>query len=447
MSSLPTIADALARFRAGQQSPCELLDDCLQRIGQLDGKLFAWVLVDEAAARSAARESSQRWWLGQPRGALDGVPLGVKDIFDVAGWPTLCGSSWRPRTPATADAKVVAALRRAGAVIVGKTATAEFACFDPPATCNPWNLSRTPGGSSSGSAVAVATGMCLAALGTQTGGSVIRPAAYCGIVGCKPTFGKLSRDGVFPVSEHLDHVGFFTRTAADAALVCNTLSSDGGTNIEPRISLSAPEKLANLLRLGRVGGFFQQQASDAVRTVCDGAIGRLQSVGAIVEPRELPAAFDDILTHHRRIMAYEAAAVHRTLYAQHRSAYGPCLASLIDEGLAISPAEFQASLAGQTVARLAVPAMFADCDVLLMPSTNSTAPDRSTTGDPRFNSPWSFVRLPAVTIPCGLADDGLPVGLQLVAAADNEAALLRCASWCEQITGFTAEPPTTATRV
>ena len=204
---LPSVAKSVEQIRSGELDPQELVEFHLQRIRRFEDRVHAWARVDADGARREAEKAARRARDGRPLGALHGIPLGIKDIIDVQAMPTRAGSPLREKHVAPRDAGLVARLRRAGAIFLGKTVTTEFACFDPPPTRNPWNLAHTPGGSSSGSAAAVAVGMCSAAVGTQTGGSIVRPASYCGVAGFKPTSGHVSLDGVVPVSPHLDHAG------------------------------------------------------------------------------------------------------------------------------------------------------------------------------------------------------------------------------------------------
>src|SRR5437588_1003136 len=204
---VPTIHAAAADIRAGRLSPVDLLEECLGRIDRLEERVRAWVLVDRDGARAEAKRLTDELRRGQYRGPLHGIPIGIKDIFDVFDWPTAAGSRLWANSIARQDATVVRKLREAGAVFVGKTVTTQYASFDPPPTRNPWNPQRTPGGSSSGSAAAVAMGMCLGAVGTQTGGSIIRPASFCGVCGFKPAYGDLSCDGIVPFAPILDHPG------------------------------------------------------------------------------------------------------------------------------------------------------------------------------------------------------------------------------------------------
>ena len=261
------------------------------------------------AADALDREAAEGRW----RGPLHGIPIGIKDIIDVAGLPTRAGSPLRAEHVAAADAPLVARLRAAGAVILGKTVTVEFACFDPSPTRNPWNAAHTPGGSSSGSAAAVAARMCMAAVGTQTGGSLVRPSAYCGVATFKPTYGRIDVEGVVPVSWHLDTVGPIARRVDDLAMLTAVMA--GETPPDPQTPLARPP------RLGLVMPFFMEQASPGIRDATEVALARLRAAGAEVEQvTALPDGFEEILDMQWRIMAVDAAAWHReTFPAQARS--------------------------------------------------------------------------------------------------------------------------------
>ena len=340
-------------------------------------------------------------------GPCTGFPLGIKDIIDVQGLATGAGSPLCGHQAAAADAPLVAALRRAGAVILGKTVTVEFACFDPSPTRNPWNLAHTPGGSSSGSAAALAMGMCLGALGTQTGGSLVRPSTYCGVATCKPTFGKLSTEGIVPVSTSLDHAGPMARKVGDLALLLDCLL--GVTTPRPLRPWGPP-------RLGAPrDNSCSAEADEAVRQATQSALEKLTHAGAEIQPLALPQMFGDVLKMHRRIMAVEAAAYHRERFASYRDQYGPMIASLLDEGLAIAAVDYVAAKAWHREFRRQAAELLDGFDALIMPSTHTTAPATlATTGTPHFQAPWSLARLPVVSIPCGVAADGMPTGIQLV---------------------------------
>jgi aspartyl-tRNA(Asn)/glutamyl-tRNA(Gln) amidotransferase subunit A len=427
-----SIVDAARQIRAGKLTPLDLLDGCLGQIHKHEDAVHAWVLVDEAGARQTAAQRTREAALAQWRGPLHGIPVGIKDIIDVQGLPTGAGSPLCGHQVAPADAPLVAALRRAGAVILGKTVTVEFACFDPSPTRNPWNLAHTPGGSSSGSAAALAMGMCLGALGTQTGGSLVRPSTYCGVAICKPTFGKLSTEGIVPVSTSLDHAGPMARKVSDLALLLDCLLG---------VAAPRPLRLWGSPRLGVLEEIVLAQADEVVRQVTQSALEKLKHAGAEIQPLAVPQMFGDVLKMHRRIMAVEAAAYHRERFATYRDQYGPMIVSLLDEGLAVSAVDYVAAKAWHREFRRQTAALLDGFDALMMPSTHTTAPATlATTGTPHFQAPWSLARLPVVSIPCGVAADGMPTAVQLVGRMDDETKLLRMAAWCEKVLEFDALP-------
>ena len=436
MSEQLTIVDAAARIRAGRLHPTELVEQCLASIREFDNRLYAWVEVDETGARRDAELLGQQAAAHEYRGPLHGIPIGVKDIIDVAGMPTRAGSPLRAGHMAATDAPLVAALRRAGAIILGKTVTVEFACFDPSPTRNPWDpsLQRTPGGSSSGSAVAVLMGMCLGALGTQTGGSLVRPASFCGIATCKPSFGLLSREGIVPVSRHFDHPGPMARCVADLEILLRCLTD--------RWPLTTETIVTQPLRLGWLQGFFIDEADPIIRDATDRALEQMRTAGAQIEPVATPDDFRYVRAMHRRIMAVEAAAYHRGQFAAHRSAYGPMIAELLDEGLTISAVDYADALDWQRRFARRVDVLFDKADFLICPSTDTTAPSTlATTGTPKFQAPWSCAGVPVVSIPCGLASDGMPAAVQLVARHGRDARLLQAAEYCERCLTFNNHPP------
>jgi aspartyl-tRNA(Asn)/glutamyl-tRNA(Gln) amidotransferase subunit A len=395
---------------------------------------------------------------------LHGIPVGIKDMIDVAGMPTKAASSLRATHLAERDATVVTRLRQAGAIILGKTVTTEWACFDPPPTRNPWNLNHTPGGSSSGSAAAVAMRMCMAAIGSQTGGSIIRPASYCGVAGLKPTFAAVPTDGVVPVSRHLDHVGPIARSADDLAMmlavvyqprqtragllqkVCPDLASDSrrsGYVDSPLLFLDNCRGFsAQSPNLSVLEEFFLEHVDPQAGSVTRAALARLQT-GALARSKiELPRSFGQVHALHRRIMAVDAAAVHREAYAVQPDAFGPQVASLIQVGVATSAVDYAIALEHQSRFQSEVLALFPDDRIVVTPATNATAPDRlDTTGDPKFQSPWSYAGLPTVCIPCGLAANGMPCGLQFVGPPHSDARVLSAAAWTERQLAFDELPP------
>lgn len=464
---LPTIEAAVQAIAAGRLTPVELVEGCLTRIARLEDRIHAWVLVDEAGTRREAQRLTDVASSGELLGPLHGIPVGIKDIIDVEGLPTKAGSPLREDHLAPRDAAIVANLRSAGAIILGKTVTTPWACFDPPPTRNPWNLAHTPGGSSSGSAAAVATEMCMAALGTQTGGSIIRPAAYCGIAGYKPRHDPQALDGTVQVSFHLDHIGFLARSAEDLCYLQGTVdlpyaaeARNAGINFSDpgNCSFLSEERLRFLgglperaPRLYLLEQYFREEADADVRRVLDESTDVLRAAGAIIETVSLPPCFAEVHAMHRRIMAVEAAAYHRRCYEANADAYPPTVAALISEGLATSVGDYADALEhrllfqreldkftwqkGQRQSRWGV-------DALLTPATPAAAPSSlDTTGDPRFNSPWSYAGLPAVTFPAGFSDSDMPIGLQLAGPAwGTDSRLELVAAWCEQQIGFDRRP-------
>jgi len=428
-----SITHAAAQIRRGNTTPLDLVESCLARIDKYEDRLHAWVIVDESGARRTAEQLGRE----KPRGPLHGIPLGIKDIIDVAGFPTRAGSPLRERHMAQTDAPLVAALRRAGAIVLGKTVTVEFACFDPSPTVNPWNERHTPGGSSSGSAAAVAVGMCLGAIGTQTGGSLVRPSAYCGIATCKPTFGTLDINGIVPVSYHLDHPGPMARKVDDLKVMLRCMTALPGET--PPLG---PWPEGQPPRLGLLEQFFLEEADEQIREVMHQTLAKLRAAGAEIQPVTFADGFQQIRSMHRRIISVEAAAYHRQQFAANREAYGPLITGLLDEGLTISGVDYADALARQRTYSRQVASLLENVDALIMPSTDSTAPaSRTTTGTPKFQAPWSCAGLPVVSLPCGLAADGLPTAVQLVGRRHGEMELLQVARWCEGTIAFDQLPP------
>ncbi|HET9853579.1 MAG TPA: amidase [Methylomirabilota bacterium] len=426
-------SDDLASLLAGRAasliadrslSPVDLLDSCLARIAARDAQIHAWVRVDEAGARAAARERHAEARAGRLRGPLHGVPVGVKDIIHVAGQTTTCGAAPAFHVVASEDATAVARLRAAGAIILGKAHTTEFAYFEPGPTRNPWNTAHTPGGSSSGSAAAVAARMAPLALGTQTVGSVLRPAAYCGVVGFKGTHGLISTEGVVPLAWSLDHVGVFARAVGDVALTAAVLSGRplaGGAPRPPRLAL-APELVDRAI----------PETAAEVRA----AAARLARAGAIIEEVKLPASFAGVHAAGREVLEVEAAAYHEELYRAHAAAYRPRTRELIAGGLARPAVAYARAQRARLAFREEVMPLLAAHDALLGPTAPAPAPEGLATGDPWFCAPWSFAGVPACSLPSGVSALGLPHAVQLVAAAERDTELLAVATWCERVLDF-----------
>ena len=423
-----TLSGTAEAIRTGRTTCVAAIERCLERIAHWEPRVRAWVSVDREGALARAEELDALLAAGTWLGPLHGIPLGIKDIIDVAGWPTGAGFPPFAGKVAATDAPLVTRLRNAGAILLGKTVTTQFAGFDPPVTRNPWNLERTPGGSSSGSAAAVATGMCLGAMGSQTGGSITRPASFCGVAGCKPSHGRLNAEGFVPISPQLDHPGPLARTVADAAAMYAALASE-----------KPPAAFPDLLRptgprpvvLGRLRGFFEERATPAVTAATDAALERLAATGAEVREVALPASFGTMHAQHRLLMAVDGAEWHEKLYAQSGREYLPCIRALLDEGLAARAIDYARAREHQLQLRREFEEAFAGVDALVCPATASPAPDVATTGDPAFNAPWSYTGLPVVSFPISLSPDGLPLALQVVGRRMEEGELFRTAAWCE----------------
>lgn len=357
------------------------------------------------------------------RPPIFGIPFGVKDIFHADGFETRAGSKLPPEVLAGKEAQTVSRLRRSGAWIYAKTVTTEFAYFAPGPTRNPFNPTHTPGGSSSGSAAAVGAGMLPLALGTQTIGSILRPAAFCGVVGFKPTYERVSREGVIPLSVSLDHVGFFTRTIPDAELVASILMDDW------KRSRPLPEP-----RLGIPQGPYLDNTSQEGLDQFEGVCSRLASLGFEIESVPVMADFEEIRERHNKIVAAETAWVHREWFRDYEQSYHAKTSELIRSGMRIPTQELQAALQGRESTRmeLAEAAEVAGIDLWISPSAPGTAPKGiDSTGDPVMNLPWTHSGLPSVNLPSGFNREGLPFGLQLVGSWYGDESLLAWAARLE----------------
>jgi len=426
-----TIHEAAEAIKGRRVSPVDLVEQCFAAMDQWEKHVHAWVFVDREYALAEAKRLTDELSKNQYRGPLHGIPIGVKDIFDVFDWPTACGSKLWANSIARQDAPIVASLRTAGAIFLGKTVTTQYASFDPPVTKNPWNVKHTPGGSSSGSAVAVSTGMCLGALGSQTGGSITRPASYCGIAGLKPTYGSVPLEGILPLAHSMDHPGPMAHNVMDLALLLR------GMNV-PRphhYAANYVEKAlvaANRPRLGRLRQLFEEKAESHVNDMMEEIMHRFAEDGAHIEEIALPAGFTDVIQRHRTVMAVEAAQYHEPRLRRHPEDYSPCITQLLGEGLACTAPEYARTKEHQRDLTQAMRHTVYGDLVLICPATTNAAPLADTTGDPAFNSPWSYTGLPTISIQTGYYVDGLPLAIQLVAGANREDLLFSVAAWCEK---------------
>ncbi len=439
-----SVRDAAEQVRSGQLAPTDYVGALLDRIDNHEPDLQAWVTIDREAVVSDARQREQ----DPASGIMAGVPVGLKDIFYTAGMKTTaCSRIYADFVP-DYDATCVSKLKEAGAVILGKAVTTEFATSDPSPSRNPWNREHTPGGSSSGSSVAVAAGMCPAALGSQTGGSTCRPAAYNGIVGLKPTYGRISRYGVVPVSWSLDTVGILVRTVTDAAILLQAMSgydaNDPGSAEEPVPSfLEEMGRHAGPPRLGLLKtGYFFDRSTEEIRQHTEAVAAQLAQAGAVIEEVALPDSFDAAPDVQRIIMNVECAAFHERFFRHRADEYGPRLRANIEMGLLIPGVTYLQAQRLRREFRRDLTELTERVDALLMPATPAPAPkDLNTTGDAAFQAPWTSAGLPTVVVPSGVSESGLPLGVQFAASPFREGRLLGAARWCEQALGLDLRPP------
>jgi Asp-tRNA(Asn)/Glu-tRNA(Gln) amidotransferase A subunit family amidase len=398
-----------------------LVAACLDRIAAREGVVGAWQYLDPEQALAEARRRDRK----PPRGPLHGVPIAVKDLIDTADMPTAYGSPiYRGHRPA-ADAACVALARAAGAVVLGKTVTTEFATFTPGKTANPHNPAHTPGGSSSGSAAAVADAMVPLAFGTQTAGSVIRPAAFCGVVGYKPSFGLINRAGVKPLADSLDTVGVLARNVEDAAFFAGVLTE--------RPALRHLSPLAHMPRIGLYRTPMWDEAEPSVAAALDKAREALERLGARVDEVAIAAEHHGLTEAQDRIMGYETARALADERIRHSAELSPRLAQQLDAGLAVGAGEYDAARAAADKARAGLAAFFAGYDAILTPAAPGAAPQGlEYTGNPVFNRMWTLLGVPCATLPALSGEDRLPVGVQLVGRLHDDARLLACAAFLER---------------
>jgi aspartyl-tRNA(Asn)/glutamyl-tRNA(Gln) amidotransferase subunit A len=421
------LAQAASEIRAGRISPVEYAQALLSRIDRLEPDLSAWVTIDRTKVLKEAKACEDEIRGAQIRGPLHGVPIGLKDIFRTKGLRTTAGSRFLQDYVPDCDAHAVTQLKRAGAIILGKTVTTEFATYDPGPTRNPWNPAHTPGGSSSGSAAAVAARMCPAATGTQTVGSIGRPAAYCGTVGFMPTQACVSRSGVFPVSWSLDHIGGFTRSVSDARLFLEGLSGEAIPFLE------TPKPVP----IGVVRGFFSEKATPETRDLHEKLLHRLDSRLFVIEEALLPEIFNIQAAILRMIMRPELASVHADFHRMYSAAYSHKLRGLVETGMLVSSSDYLRALRLRRIYQREMVRLFEKFDILITPGAMDTAPEGlSNTGDPGFTGPWALADFPTITLPHALASNKLPVAIQISAAPMQEDKLFSVATLLETAIGF-----------
>jgi len=441
-----TATETAAHVRNGTISPVEVVESLLDRVEAVEPSVQAWVLLDRDGALRQAQRIERDLRSGKPVGPLAGIALGVKDIFDVRGLPTLAGSRSTSALPATGDSAPVSRWRRAGGIVLGKLQTCEFADADPSGTRNAWSTDHTPGGSSSGSGAAVAAGMIPIALGSQTGGSTLRPAAYNGVVGFKPTFGVISGYGMIPHSSSLDTVGIIARSVADVVLAVECLAGfdarDPGSLRRPqRFDADEVRRPLSHPRVALLGRYFLDRCEVETRREAEKIVDLLSDAGAVIKEVTLPDSFAEALQEYKIVGGAELAAYHEEAFSERGQLYGPKVASRIREGLGITATRYLRAMRRRSDMARELRQALKGYDAALTPATPAPAPrDLSTTGDPSFQQPWSFCGFPAIALPSGLLPVGLPVGVQLVAVPAADARLLRVAVWCEQVIAFKDHP-------
>jgi len=428
--------EAVAGIQAGEFTSEDLVRACLERCDAVEETVQAWATLDPDYALDQARQADEAHRAGVDLGPLHGVPVGLKDIIDTKDLPTENGTVLHAGRRPTEDATVAALLRQAGAVIMGKTVTTELATYHPGKTRNPHDPERTPGGSSSGSTAAVAAGMTPLSVGSQTNGSVIRPAAYCGVYGFKPTHGAISRHGVLSQSRILDHMGVFARCAEDLALLAEPLMAydandpdmrpQGGRNI---VAVAAQEPPA-IPSLAFVKTPVWDQASEDTQAALEGLADLL---GDTCDVFDLPSPFENAVRWHRTIMCADIAKSYHSLYESGGDKLSDNLRALIEEGRKTTAVDYNRAVEWREVLNTGLDEIFHDYDAILAPAATGEAPlGLESTGSPVFSTLWTYCGAPAVTLPILRGAAGLPMGAQLISGRGDDGRLLRTARWLVQ---------------
>jgi Asp-tRNA(Asn)/Glu-tRNA(Gln) amidotransferase A subunit family amidase len=431
---LLSASEAARLIRGGTISSEQLVEACLARIREVDGDVQAWAFLDPDHALARARAADELRLSGQPTGPLHGVPIAIKDIVDTADMPTHNGSVLYAGCTPSRDATVVARLRAAGAVIMGKTVTTEFAYFSPGKTRNPHNPEHTPGGSSSGSAAAVAAEMVPLALGSQTNGSTIRPAAFCGVIGFKPTHGLIPRQGILALSRTLDHVGLFARSIDDIALLAEQLVGfdERDPDTRPRARIPFIEVAAEEPPLPPMFAFvktpYWERADEDTK---EGFAELVAQLGERVEEVELLPSAVEAWELHRTIMEAEMAANLEREWDKGRDRLSEQLRAQLERGREVRAVDYQRALSRIAPIHESFVELFEQrYDAILTPAATGAAPKGlSSTGDPVFCTLWTLCGMPAISLPLLQGANGLPLGVQLVGSRDGDARLLRTARW------------------
>jgi aspartyl-tRNA(Asn)/glutamyl-tRNA(Gln) amidotransferase subunit A len=427
-----SLVDAASAIRDGSLSPLEYVQGLLARVDEVEPRVKAWTTIDREAVLADAKQLELEARKKQFRGPLHGIPVGVKDIFYTKNLRTTMGTAAFADFVPGYDASVVKKLRHAGAIIMGKCVTTVLIFLDPGPTRNPWNTEHTPAGSSSGSAAAVAAGMCPVSIGSQTVGSVGRPGAFNGVVSVMPTQSRVSLAGAFPLAWSLDHVGAFSRSVADLEVLLESLSDSPMP--------TAARQTGHKYRIGVIRGFFHEKADAESKAGIDGLADKLSDAGFHVQEIQPPAIFDLHQAIIRTIVRSEAASTHEKLIREKPEAYGPKLRDLVQMGQLIDAMSYLRARRIRRLYQRDMAQLFGHCDVLLTPGAPGPAPAGMATGDPVMQAPWTLADLPTMTLPYGLSANGLPLGVQLSAAPLHESLLMQAAKAIESVIGFRARP-------
>lgn len=425
------IADLATRIRARQTSSVEITTTLLDRVRTLDPTIRAWSNLDKDLTVKAAKQRDFELNKKSELGPLHGVPIGIKDLINTAEFPTRMGSPIFQHFRPTSNANLVIMLEKAGAIILGKTVTTQFGTFDPAETRNPWNKNHTPGGSSSGSAAAVAARMCPGTIGSQTVASIARPAAFCGVVGFMPTASRISRNGIFPIAQSLDHAGIFSRSIIDTSLLFNAIAS---SKLERPVS-------TDRVKLGIAKGYFQDKTSPHAWESHMSLIERLQSNGVPCVEIDLPNIFYRQGAILRTILRKEIAAIHDLLHSRYAEDYRPAIRALIETGSLTPTTDYLKALHARSLYQTQMLELFEDCDLIVSPGAPDAAPrSLSHTGDPSLSSPWTLADFPTISLPAMLNSQGMPLGIQVTGPPHSESSLLNAGLLIEQIVDFQSKP-------
>ena len=428
-----TAVNIVQSLKKGEFTCEELVTNYIDHINKYEKNVEAWEFFDETLILKQAKKLDQDHQLGKVQGDLHGVPVGIKDIFDTGDMPTTDGTEIHKENPSWNDCTVVSKLKQAGAIIMGKTVTTELAYYSPGKTKNPHDPTRTPGGSSSGSAAAVASNMVPLAIGSQTNGSVIRPASYCGVVGYKPTKGLISRHLVLQLSRALDQIGVFSNTLEDAALISEQLF--GYDKLDPDTSLSAKPKLLDATKqkppLEPIFAYIKlpfmdeldEDAKKGFEEIKDELKGKIDEI-------ELPEGFVDIPEWHKVIMESDMARSFSAEYTKSKHKLSNNIIEAIERGMKYTAVEYNNALSKIDAANIYFKQFFYDYDAILTPSASGEAPKGlKSTGNPIFCTIWTFCGMPCITLPLLQGKNGLPIGVQLVSSLFDDERLFRNASW------------------